>query len=764
MRGPLLLRKPLHIAVDCAAILIVLACATVAFQPVFGGTQYLWAGLGGAVLGVVVGVVTSIGPLRGWMQTVAGAIIVFTLFGPALAVRDGTFAGFIPTPGGLRELYLGVVFSWRRLLTAQPPAEGFPGPLIVPLIVMLVCATVATVLAMRLRRGAPWAMLPGVVALVVGIAFGTKVSVWPIALGVVVAAVAVLWVSWRLGQWRVSLAEEVEVTNDTRQRGTARRRRVLGGLAMVAGAAVVGSLVMLPIQPTNRHVIRDVVEPPVEIEEFPSPLAGYRGWIKDFEDETLLVVSGVTGDARIPVATLDYYDSTVYAVAGTQDGAVSGEFTRVGDSIQTDQSGEQVTMQVDVGDYEAVWVPTIGYATSIDFSGPRGDDLQGSLSYNATTGTAIAVDGLAPGDEYTVDAIVPSTPPLADLRDVPFSDVQMPEPAVVPDQIQAWVSTYGRGAESPVENIEALVTQLQLGAFSHGLEGDPTSLAGHGVYRMDSMFAADTTVGDDEQYAAALALALSYMDIPARVVMGFHMGDEGFGDDGAATELTGGDMHAWVEVPFQGVGWVPIDPSPPEDQDEVDPPPVPEPNPKPQVLQPPQPPEEPAELTPGTQPEPGQDDDDDDAANLWWILRIAGIVLGILAILALPFIVIGLLKSRRRRRRFERDDQAARLAGGWQEVVDHAVDLGLAVPVGVTRREVAGVVHERYPESRANPIGEYVDAGVFGPAPPPEDEVTAFWGDVDASVARMRKDATRRQRLVSRLSLRSFLRRRKGRA
>ena len=96
-------------------------------------------------------------------------------------------------------------------------------------------------------------------------------------------------------------------------------------------------------------------------------------------------------------------------------------------------------------------------------------------------------------------------------------------------------------------------------------------------------------------------------------------------------------------------------------------------------------------------------------------------------------------------------------------MIDHAVDLGLPVPAGVTRREVAGVVEDRYPRSRATEIGEFVDEGVFGPGDPAPEDVDAFWLDVERSVRGMRSEAKPMQRLLGRLSLRSFARRRRER-
>lgn len=754
-------RTPREAAIDCAAILAVMLVATLSFGPVFGGTAYLVAGLGGAIAGIGVGVATSLRPLRGWLMTAAGVVLVLVVLGPALAVPRATIGGVIPTLDAWRELLLGVVYSWKGLLTAEPPAEGFPSLLVVPFLTTLITSTIATVLALRLGRGAPFAMIPAAVALLVGIAFGTKIAFWPIVLGVVVAGVMVGWCSWRREAWRTGLNDEVEVTNDTRHRGQAKRQRTLGAVGMVAAALLVAGLVSIPVQTRDRAVLRDVVEPPIELAEYPSPLAGFRNWHKNFEDETLLRVSGMPEDGRLRLATFDYYDGTVYAVAGSQQTSGSGTFSRIGDEVLTQQSGTEERIRVEVGDYSGIWVPDVGFLQSLAFEGPRAEDLQGSLHYNAQTGTALALDGLATGDAYQLDAIVPEQPSIEQLEDSAVTELQVPQAAVVPDLLQAWVVEHGSNEQTKLANIVAMQRILQGGSFSHGLEDDPIpSLAGHGASRIQSMFERDVLVGDDEQYATAFALALQRINVPSRVVMGLYP-DDGFRGGDEVVELTGGDMHAWVEIPFEGYGWVRFDPTPPEENQDIQPEPEPQPEPKPQVLQPPQPPEEPAELSPDTVADEGQEDDEEIEDSAWIVwLWVAGSILLLVLLMLAPFLVVGAVKAARRKRRFGAERESDRLSGGWHEVVDEAVDLGLPIPAGVTRREVAGAVEDRYPRSRATEIGEFVDAGVFGPGEPERADVDAFWRDVERSVSGMRSEASRRRRLLARLSLRSFLRRR----
>ncbi|NES54244.1 transglutaminase domain-containing protein [Micromonospora sp. PPF5-6] len=68
-----------------------------------------------------------------------------------------------------------------------------------------------------------------------------------------------------------------------------------------------------------------------------------------------------------------------------------------------------------------------------------------------------------------------------------------------------------------------------------------------------------TKVGFCQQYAAALAWLVRAAGIPARVAFGFTNGSN---SDGDTYVLTNRNLHAWTEVYFGGIGWVPFDATP----------------------------------------------------------------------------------------------------------------------------------------------------------------------------------------------------------
>ncbi|MEV6692875.1 DUF3488 and transglutaminase-like domain-containing protein [Micromonospora sp. NPDC051196] len=69
----------------------------------------------------------------------------------------------------------------------------------------------------------------------------------------------------------------------------------------------------------------------------------------------------------------------------------------------------------------------------------------------------------------------------------------------------------------------------------------------------------ENKVGYCQQYAAALAWMVRDAGIPARVAFGFTNGNKRAGD---TLTLTNRNLHAWTEVYFDQIGWVPFDATP----------------------------------------------------------------------------------------------------------------------------------------------------------------------------------------------------------
>ncbi|MGL3149265.1 transglutaminaseTgpA domain-containing protein [Microbacterium sp. A82] len=739
---------------DLGASALLVAVAFVGFWPTFGGPSYLGAAIGGTLLGLGIAAVAA---WRQWSILVIAGLVVgaYFVFGGALALPHTTMLGFVPTLETLQKLAVGTVTSWKHMLTTVAPVGAADGHLIVPFLLCLVVAVCTASFALRLTSVA-WALLPVAAMLVLTIALGTPAPAFPVAQGLLLAVLAIAWLAvrqlWAPHNDAVSVGQV-----DPARAGQMRRRRLIAGAAVLAVASGAGVAVNAVAAPTEvRHVFRDVIIPPFNVRDYPSPLQSFRKHVRDDANKTLFTVQGLPKDARIRIATMDQYDGMVYNVT---DGGPhsSSAFTQLRSNMSPDAEGIPVTLQIEIDNYSDVWVPDAGSVTEIDFTGERADALRRSTYYNQSTGTAVTTSPLTAGDTYTVHTIMPAERSDAQLADDKFGKVALPTQSNVPEELTNLAGEAVAAAETPIEKVRALETFLsEEGFFSHGLEGDVLSRSGHTAERISSLVGGDQMIGDDEQYAVTMALLARELGIPARVVLGFYPEKEDSGT--GAFSASGNDVHAWVEINFAAAGWLAFDPTPPEDQIPNAQNTKPRADPKPQVLQPPPPPQEPVDLPP-TLPDDRESEEEktDVAGIIGLILAIGGISLGVIALLASPFIIIGAWKASRRRSRRTAERSADRISGGWDELTDRAVDYGARLNSGATRGEEAALVAGALAVPTVTVLAERADAEVFGPREPSAEDVESFWKEVDEIVVGVGREAGFWKRMKARLSLRSLL-------
>src|SRR5699024_4871153 len=131
-------------------------------------------------------------------------------------------------------------------------------------------------------------------------------------------------------------------------------------------------------------------------------------------------------------------------------------------------------------------------------------------------------------------------------------------------------------------------------------------------------------------------------------------------------------------------------------------------------------------------------EEDDASVDVLRLVALTAAVAVPILLLVLPPLLVIVAKERRRRRRLRAPDPVARISGGWQEVLDTALDHGTAAPVDATRRETARTLLAAYPGVRAATLAEEADAAVFAGGRPTDVHVTRYWEAVDESVAEIR--------------------------
>jgi hypothetical protein len=129
-------------------------------------------------------------------------------------------------------------------------------------------------------------------------------------------------------------------------------------------------------------------------------------------------------------------------------------------------------------------------------------------------------------------------------------------------------------------------------------------------------------------------------------------------------------------------------------------------------------------------------------------------VLFVLALAFGPLLVVVGAKAARRRSRRATGSAAARIAGGWDEYVDAAVDAGREVPLPLTRPELAAALAT----PRGPDLAHTADRAVFSGDDAPDDDVVAFWRIVDAERRSLLRERGFWRRVAATVSLRSFFR------
>jgi transglutaminase superfamily protein len=754
-RREALLRPGTDELLDGGLLLLTAGLALIGFRTSFSDWGFFGVGLAGAVLGLLVAHLANVLRLPVFLLAIMTAVTFF-LLGGIVALRGTPGVSLLPVGQTLRTLATQAVHGWKQLLTTLPPV-GSAGPLLVlPYILGLSVGAAGFAVARRSRLSfGPIGI--SALALLLVILLGTETPAARLLQGGFFALVALGWAALRSRRLRAPV-----------RNGSGRAVRI-ATTAVLLAITLAGSMLFGPELPGagahQRTVLRNYVRPPVDIGQYPSPLAGFRkytAWKKDtLYGQQLFTVSGLPDGTPVRIATLDAYTGTVWTAANQAQSTnlAPDTFQKVGATIANPARGTPHTMKVTVDKaYTDYWLPTAGAVTAVHFTGARANELAANLRFNLATGTALVPEQVRPGDQYTLQMRLPSntvlqaSDPLLVIRDAGHGTADF-----LDRQAQQWAT--GKAAPTPAAAVLNIADYLlHNGNYSNGEAGHEYYLPGHSVYRLRQFTSGappGALVGDDEQYAAAYALMIEARGTPARVVLG------------AVPQygvVKGQDVHAWVEVQLLDRSWRMIatktfmnDTKPKSLQKPQQTPP-----PSGQLVPPPAAGRPHSSLddaaqdnssTSATQPKKKATSTLGSFRLPTW-LTVTGKYVGgpLLVFLALCLASIT-AKAIRRRVRRHRGSPLRQLGTGWRELVDHARDLGTAVPQRrVTRREQGYSLSDLGIDGLAN----LVDAYVFGPGMPTEQDAASYWKRVLLARKQMSSTVSRWRRMRAAVSLVSW--------
>ncbi len=184
----------------------------------------------------------------------------------------------------------------------------------------------------------------------------------------------------------------------------------------------------------------------------------------------------------------------------------------------------------------------------------------GDVTWDPARGQAFVDGGLDAGLEYTVRSrvVVPTAEQLErvhNLTSLQYGQwTRLPGEDVLDPRIEQLAKAWTADAASDYEKVLAIQQHFHSDGFQYSTDvdvaDDPDALL---------TFLTQTKAGFCQQYATAMAVLVRELGLPARVAVGYQSGT--LQDDGRYL-VQSDDAHAWVEVYFEGYGWLQFEPTP----------------------------------------------------------------------------------------------------------------------------------------------------------------------------------------------------------
>lgn len=434
----------------------------------------------------------------------------------AMAVAPAATGGTANLPGLVAEALRG-----GGLL--QPPLPFDPGWRFI--LVVLFAVVGAAALSSALASGKPKVA----VLIPLPVAFGAGL-VQPEGAELVSAGGAIVLLTAGL-----ALSYGAQLAAEGSLEGGFEVRRLGRGLGMVAVLLV--ALVVLAqanlLFPSND---KDNVVPPRRPPDVP------------LEADRLLFTVQDDGPGPWRVGTLDGYDGEAWLLPPVSPKLVlkvdGGAFPTVAGSAPADRATRNVAFEIN--DVKGRILPVPGLATRL-VSGPNSVEFE-------TRGEVPRLEARLPsGLKYTVSAL--ALPTARDLAKAPAANAEtMREYGAAPPPPNAVVTLLAEAPNEPFERLQFMRDRLYTSVVAAGA-GKPGDVPPSRVAEMLN----DGNEATPYEITAAEALLARWAGIPSRIGFGYHGGQKG--DRGFEVRPKNG--AAWLEVWFEGYGWVPFVGTPP---------------------------------------------------------------------------------------------------------------------------------------------------------------------------------------------------------
>lgn len=469
---------------------------------------------------------------------VGGAVVVATW-----ALFPDTTAWGLPTGASVREAADALDVAGREFRTVVAPTPVLVGFQLLSGLALWAAVQFADWAAFRLRATVE-ALAPAAVVFVFCSVLAADEQ--RVASAVVFAATALVYVAAHRGH--LAGLDDAWLGSSPAHGAVAVRR---AGLA-VAAVAVAAGAVLAPVVPGfeqdplvrwrdtgDRSSQRDTV----------SPIVDLQGRLLRQSNRVMFTVRS-SAPSYWRLTSLNRFDGRIWASSAEFEEAEG----RLPTSVPADVATRRVVQDFEVVSLSALWVPAAFEAREV----PR---ASAPLLWDEESSTLIVDDSSPTSDGLTYS--VASETPVLDPRtlrgaDGPESDAlrdtYLALPPTLPGRVRREAQQVVAGLDDRYDRARALQDFFQSSRFRYS-----TDIAeGHGNDALVAFL--ESGVGYCEQFAGAYAAMARAVGIPARVAVGFTAGDAD-PEDPTFHRVRGVHAHAWPEVHFAGVGWVPFEPT-----------------------------------------------------------------------------------------------------------------------------------------------------------------------------------------------------------
>ena len=467
-----------------------------------------------------------------WVAAPVGIVALSMVLG--MLYFRSTLFGFVPTRATWDATWQSLADAFSQFRTTVAPVPDDGGYAVATALAMGTVAGLADTFAFR-AFGRIESIVPGGLLFALGSSLGVSRNRLPVSalwLGTVILAIAVLRAAHgdQGSTWLGSRA--------TRRLGpTVRAAAALGAIAVIAGVIIgprIPGATSAAIINTRTRSARGT--------EALNPLVDIQARLVARSNTEMFTVKLTGEKAYIRTASYGEFDGKTFKPPSNYVDATTGfQPTILGGATR------DVHQTIKISSLGSIWLPAI--YSAVNLTPTTG------LGYNPPTGGLIREDKLYNGLTYDVDSQVSVLTP-DDLRASssasPPDDLYVQLPDDFPGSLTDQVAQITVGATTVYDQMVALEDW-----FRTNFTYNANVSRGHSIRNIESFLR--TRQGYCEQFATTFAAFARTLNVPSRVAVGFTPGDV---DTSGVWHVLGKHAHAWPEIWFDSIGWVPFEPTP----------------------------------------------------------------------------------------------------------------------------------------------------------------------------------------------------------